>query len=95
MDLKIAARILAVFALGAGLTAAIAALREEDATDADTPRIGRPGGEPVSTGLSRCRDLGVAAADDAACRKAWAENRRRFFATDRPVAPKTGEVPSP
>ncbi|WP_430244412.1 putative entry exclusion protein TrbK-alt [Neorhizobium sp. DAR64861/K0K2] len=95
MDLKIAARILAVFALGAGLTAAIVALQDEDATDTKAPSIGRPGGEPVNTGLSRCRDLGVAAADDAACRKAWAENRRRFFATDRPVAPKTGEAPSP
>lgn len=95
MDLKIAARIVAVFALGAGLTAAIVALQDEDATDANAPSIGRPGGEPVNTGLARCRDLGVAAADDAACRKAWAENRRRFFATDRPVAPKTGGVPSP
>lgn len=95
MDLKTAARILVVFALGAGLTAAIVALQDEDATDTKLPSIGRPGGEPVKTGLARCRDLGMAAADDAACRKAWAENRRRFFATDRPVAPKTGEVPSP
>lgn len=95
MDLKIAARILAVFVLGAGLTAAIVALQDEDATDAKAPGIGRSGGEPVKTALSRCRDLGMAAADEVACRKAWAENRRRFFATDRPVAPKTGEVPSP
>lgn len=95
MDLKIAARLLAVFALGAGLTAAIVALQDEVATDAKAPSIGHPGCEPVNTGLSRCRDLGMAAADDTACRKAWAENRRRFFATDRPVAPKTGEVPSP
>ncbi|EHS52610.1 hypothetical protein PDO_1370 [Rhizobium sp. PDO1-076] len=95
MDLKIAARMLAVFALGAGLTATIVALQEEDANDAKGSSIGRPGGEPVNTWLARCRDLGMAAAVDAACRKAWAENRRRFFATDRPVAPKTGEVPSP
>lgn len=95
MDLKIAARLLAVFALGAGLTAAIVALQDEDATDAKGSSIGRPGGEPVNTGLARCRDLGMAAADDAACRKAWAENRRRFFATDRPVAPNTDEVLSP
>lgn len=95
MDLKIAARILAVFALGAGLTGAIAALQDEDATDAKGPSIVRPGGEPVNLGLARCRDLGVGAVDDAACRKAWAENRRRFFATDRPGAPMTGEVPSP
>jgi conjugative transfer region protein TrbK len=94
MVLKIAARMLAVFALGAGLTAAIVAL-QEDATDAKGSSIGRPGGEPVNTWLARCRDLGMAAADDATCRKAWAENRRRFFATGRPVAPNTDEVPSP
>jgi conjugative transfer region protein TrbK len=29
--------------------------------------------------LQRCQLLGDAAADDAACTKAWAENRRRFF----------------
>lgn len=95
MDLKIAARMTAVFALGAGLTATIVTLQDEVATDAYPPRIGRPGGEPVNTGLSRCRDLGMAAVNDAACRKAWAENRRRFFATDRLVAPTTGEVPVP
>ncbi|MCA2411268.1 putative entry exclusion protein TrbK-alt [Rhizobium leguminosarum] len=95
MDIKIAARMIAVFALGAGLTAAIVALQDEDTTDASSFRIRRPGGEPVNTGLSRCRDLGMAAADDAACRKAWAESRRRFFATDRLAPPKTGEVPSP
>lgn len=95
MDLKIGARILAVFALGAGLAAAIVALQDEDVTDAKGSSIWRPGGEPVTTGLARCRDLGMAAADDAACRKAWADNRRRFFATDLPVAPKTGEVPLP
>ncbi|MCW0983635.1 putative entry exclusion protein TrbK-alt [Agrobacterium sp. BT-220-3] len=95
MDLKIAARMIAVFALGAGLTAAIATLRDEDATDAESPGIGRPGGELANPGLARCRDLGIAAANDAACRKAWAENRRRFFATDRPGVPKTGEASSP
>jgi len=95
MDLKIAARMIAVFALGAGLTAAIATLRDEDATDAKVPSIGRPGGEPVNAGLSRCRELGMAGAEDAACHKGWAENRRRFFATDRPGVPKTGEASLP
>ncbi|MCF1467570.1 conjugal transfer protein TrbK [Agrobacterium vitis] len=95
MDLKIAARMIAVFALGAGLIAAIVALQDEDATDAKAPSIGRPGGEPVNTELGRCRDFGIAAASDASCHKAWAESRRRFFAADRAVAPKTGEVPSP
>ncbi|MFK0209138.1 MULTISPECIES: putative entry exclusion protein TrbK-alt [Agrobacterium] len=93
MDLKIAARMIAVFAIGAGLTAAITALHDdEDRPDASAPRIERPGGDPSSLSaakseLGRCRDLGTAALEDAACRKAWAENRRRFFRMDRPDLP--------
>jgi conjugative transfer region protein TrbK len=32
--------------------------------------------------LQRCQLLGKAALDDAACTKAWAENRRRFFGSE-------------
>lgn len=90
MDLKIAARMIAVFAIGAGLTAAITALQnDEDRSDAAAPRIERPGGDPfpplaAKSELGRCRDLGTAALEDVACRKAWAENRRRFFRMDKP-----------
>lgn len=89
MDLKIAARMIAVFAICAGLTAAITALHDdEDRPDARGPRIARPGGDPTrKTGLVRCRDLGTAALEDTACRKAWAENRRRFFRMDKPDRP--------
>ncbi|MEN5249497.1 MULTISPECIES: putative entry exclusion protein TrbK-alt [Brucella] len=89
MDLKIAARMIAVFAIGAGLTAAITALHDdEDRPDARAPRIERPGGDPARKGeLGRCRDLGTAALEDVACRKAWAENRRRFFRMDKPDRP--------
>jgi len=94
MDTKIAARMIAVFAIGAGLTAAITALHiDEDRPDADAPRTERLGGDPARKGeLGRCRDLGTAALEDAACRKVWAENRRRFFRMDkpdRPTPPKT------
>ncbi|MFB9948869.1 putative entry exclusion protein TrbK-alt [Rhizobium puerariae] len=93
MDLKIAARMIAVFAIGAGLTAAITALQnDEDRRDVAAPRIEHPGGDRArDRELSRCRDLGTAALEDAACRKAWAENRRRFFrmdSPDRPTSPK-------
>ncbi|MCZ4072121.1 putative entry exclusion protein TrbK-alt [Agrobacterium sp. LMR679] len=57
----------------------------------------RSGGDPSSKSeLGRCRDLGTAALEDVACRKAWAENRRRFFRVnkpDRPTPPKaSGET---
>lgn len=98
MDLKIAARMIAVIAIGAGLTAAISALRDDDAPDTDAPRIVHLGGEPdPRRELARCRDLGAAALEDAACRKAWAESRRRFLQSDRPAMPKPerfGSVPA-
>lgn len=91
MDLKLAARIVAVLALGAGLTAAISALRSggDGPEDAPAIRLRDPGGEtalalPRSSELARCRDIGQAALDDAACRKAWAESRRRFFQAVQP-----------
>lgn len=89
MDLKTAAWMIAVFAIGAGLTAAITALQnDEDRHDAAAPRIEHPGGDPARRQeLTRCRDLGTAALEDAACRKAWAENRRRFFRMDKPDRP--------
>lgn len=93
MDLKISARMIAVFTITAGLTAAIAALRNDgDRPDAQTPRIERPGDDPSSVHatrreLVRCRDLGATALEDAACRKAWAENRRRFFQIKKPDSP--------
>lgn len=96
MDLKIAARVVAVLAIGATMTVAVMALRgdgpEHGTEDAPAQNLHHPGGEPAHaplgrSELTRCRDLGMAAADDTACRKAWAENRRRFFGGERPERP--------
>ncbi|MER8764510.1 putative entry exclusion protein TrbK-alt [Mesorhizobium sp. M0968] len=87
MNLKIAARITAVLALGAAMTAASMALRGGGSQDASSPRSAYPGGEPASVELARCRDIGMAAIDDDACRKAWAEGRRRFLRPSRPIMP--------
>ena len=35
--------------------------------------------DPLAAEFVRCNRLGTAAADDPACRAAWAKNRRRFF----------------
>lgn len=95
MDSKIAARMVAVLAIGAAMTAAVTALRGDGpgdgAEDAPAHGLHHPGGEPARHEFGRCRDLGMSAADEAACRKAWAENRRRFFGSERserPPAPK-------
>jgi conjugative transfer region protein TrbK len=87
MDLKIAARMIAVLALGAAMTAAVMAWRGDGTEDAPSHHLRHPGGEPERSELARCRDLGMAASDDAACKKAWAENRRRFLGTREPERP--------
>jgi conjugative transfer region protein TrbK len=87
MDLKIAARMTAVLALGAAMTAAFMALRGDGSQDASSPRSAHPGGEPARVELARCRDIGMAAIADEACRKAWVENRRRFLQPTQHVSP--------
>lgn len=88
MDLRIAARMIVVVAIGAGLTAAVTALRSDNGSEDVPPlHLRDPGGEPVLTQLARCRDMGTAALDDAACRNAWAESRRRFFGKLKPANP--------
>ena len=94
MDLKIAARMTAVLAIGAGLTATLMAMSQRQRPE--EPPVFRsldPGGDPARTELLRCRDLGADALNDKACLKAWMESRRRFLKqlqTDRPSAPAAG-----
>lgn len=87
MDLKIAARMTAVLALGAAVTAAFMALRGDGSQDASSLRSLHPGGEPAGAELARCRNIGMAAIADEACKRAWAENRRRFLRPTRPATP--------
>jgi conjugative transfer region protein TrbK len=35
--------------------------------------------DPLSRELARCREIGMAADSDPACKAAWAENRKHFF----------------
>ncbi|TPK95316.1 MULTISPECIES: putative entry exclusion protein TrbK-alt [unclassified Mesorhizobium] len=93
MNMKIAARMLAVLALIAAMTAAIMALRGHGMENAASHSLRHPGGEPANLELTRCRDLGIAAVDDDGCQRAWAESRRRFLGLDgsnRPVLPAPG-----
>lgn len=93
MDIKIAARMFAVLAIASAMVAAAVALRGNGPEDASAlGGLRDPGGEPadhpgIEAELLRCRDIGMAALDDATCRKAWAENRRRFFEDGHPAAP--------
>ena len=72
-------------ALGFVAVAAIVVLiaihfrHSDDAEHAPPPAPSTPG-DPLARELVRCQGLGLAAEDDAGCKDAWAENRRRFFA---------------
>lgn len=98
MNLKIAARMTAVLAIGAGLTATLMAFGQRQGPE-ETPlfRALNPGGEPETDAarieLLRCRDLGAEALRDKACLKAWLESRRRFLKpsqSGQPAAPGVG-----
>ena len=65
----------------AEIAGAIVAGRQHRETAVSAPAIST---DPLSTELVRCRDEGAAAADDGACREAWAKNRARFFGWKRP-----------
>jgi conjugative transfer region protein TrbK len=45
--------------------------------------------DPLARELARCRGMGLTVADDADCKAAWAENRRRFFGSSAPEAAAT------
>lgn len=76
-------RALVLAVIGAALIAAVVAVMAN--SDADGLRVRSttiervPLQDPLATAFARCNGLGTAAADDAACRVAWAANRLRFF----------------
>lgn len=79
MNWKLAARVLAVLAVGVVMVACAIALRP-DATEEAPARIALPqSDEPTPGELLRCREIGAAALDDAGCKKAWADSRRHFL----------------
>ncbi|MFD9901639.1 putative entry exclusion protein TrbK-alt [Mesorhizobium sp. NPDC059025] len=74
------------------MSAALMARRGRGTEDAASHFLRHPGGEPATAELARCRNVGIAAAGDPACKKAWAQNRRRFLRTgepEHPIAPKS------
>jgi conjugative transfer region protein TrbK len=92
MDPKIIARAAAAILL-AGTVLACAV---------EVARLGRDSGpstsatdihvDPLAAELARCKALGAEAANDDACKRAWAKSRERFFA---PGAPYQGRPVDP
>jgi conjugative transfer region protein TrbK len=88
MDGKTLARIGAVVFGAVAITATVIGLTRTDEMTrihaVSRPHVGDPGSLRVT--LRHCRDMGEAASHDAACLKAWAENRDRFLGATAPEA---------
>jgi conjugative transfer region protein TrbK len=71
-------RLAGALALAAAMIATMVHFRHGSGRSAHVSVAGAPG-DPIALEIAHCRAIGVAAASDAACEAAWAENRRRFF----------------
>lgn len=93
MDTKLFARIGAVAFVAFALTMTALQLREErkpEQTQAVT--VAERDGDPLPEMLRLCSELGQLAETTNECRRAWAENRRRFLA---PGARPMERMPQP
>ena len=86
MDGKMLARLGAVLLVAVAVTApAIELTRKEDEPAGwSAGRVENSQADPLRTELIRCQRLGDAGPRDAACLRAWAENRERFLASGAP-----------
>lgn len=88
MDGKMLARLGAVVFVAVAVTATAIELsrKEEEPTVRDLSRAATAPVDPLREELLRCQLLGESGPRDAACLRAWAENRQRFLAPGaRPV----------
>ena len=76
------ARMAAVAFVATVVTITALEMREAPAASAAsaTPVTLDAQADPLRAALTRCQSIGMAAAQDGACLRAWAENRRRFLA---------------
>ena len=81
MEPRTILRAAALAMLGAVLLATAVAVHREPETPAPVSRVAPERKDNVSSELTRCRSLGLAAADDAGCRATWARTRERFLGT--------------
>ena len=90
MEGKVLARIVAIVFVAIAITATMIEMTRDEAP---VPAIAAPAlqlpVDPLRATLRRCQQLGEAAASDADCLAAWAENRDRFLGrTPAPEAPQ-------
>ena len=81
--------------VAAAIIAASSHFRHDDTSASPAAGTATTSGRngPLARELARCRAIGMAATDDAACEAAWAENRRRFFSY-RPPSDRAASAPA-
>ena len=81
MEGKVLARIVAIAFVAIAITATVIEVtrEEEGPAPASIASALQPSADPLRATLRGCQQLGEAAASDADCLAAWAENRDRFL----------------
>ncbi|MGI9375017.1 MAG: putative entry exclusion protein TrbK-alt [Tsuneonella suprasediminis] len=85
MDIKLFARIAAIALAAVAITLGLLRMREPPPPpppDPVTIAEDVPPVDPLRGELRRCQAIGVDAASDRDCMRAWAQNRRRFLGSD-------------
>lgn len=82
VDSKLLARVAGIALAAVAITLAAIQMREPSATPPAPVAVEAEAApvDPLRAELRRCQSIGVEAASDRACLRAWAENRRRFLA---------------
>jgi conjugative transfer region protein TrbK len=91
------ARALGLVAVTIAMIIASVDFRDNDSGIIAATKLGFPPHEadPLADELARCRAIGMAAIEDASCKAAWAENRRRFFAAGSTADHATAPIAAP
>lgn len=95
LEASIIARLIVVVVFVIAAITLMAALHSLEETLRAQPGFLMPTAAAGDPELIRCRDLGMAAADDAGCLAAWSDERRRFFGTsDTPPSVPAASLPA-
>jgi conjugative transfer region protein TrbK len=84
MDPRIIVRAAAVVLLMGAVLACALEWTQRDRTLKPSTTTAHDNMDPLDDELSRCTALGAEAANDAACKIAWSQNRARFLARSAP-----------
>jgi conjugative transfer region protein TrbK len=92
MDPKTIAKTAAVVLLVGAVLACALEWAQRDRTLKPSTTTAHDNMDPLDDELSRCTALGAEAANDAACKVVWSQNRARFLARSAPYPDRSIEL---